>query len=503
MSVFGNTASRGRVLLVGDLLADVWWQVDTAAKNVEHATVALVSAPNDRQVKPGGVGIVAEALARSGFSGVLFSTLGLSAEAQRVYEYIRAEYPQLDLSGVKLTSDFTTPVKTRYVNVNGHILVRHDAEILPQPPGAQFTADDIVPCLRAPSEDMRCAVVSDYGKGCISAKTRRDLVATIKAGGLPVYVDAKPAFLLQYAGADIIKINRKEFDNFVFMLGESVGGHSAIAAVADKLRTNLLIVTDGASGVWWKLKSESAPHFTATPANYVSGNCVGAGDTFLAGLVLGLSERGIFNPRALTPDDVYQVIQIAMIAAGQRVRTNSAEPFAASQVLAEASKPKRQTQKLMQPAFFIKFAQTQKAAGRRVVFTNGCFDLMHAGHLNLLNFAKEQGDVLIVAVDADTNVRRLKGEDRPVHDEQTRAGNIAALELVDAVCLFTEADSMSATTLRDLITAVQPDVLVKGAEYADKVIVGAEAISGCVALCPMTPAKSTTFFVNKMKAVKA
>jgi D-beta-D-heptose 7-phosphate kinase/D-beta-D-heptose 1-phosphate adenosyltransferase len=157
----------------------------------------------------------------------------------------------------------------------------------------------------------------------------------------------------------------------------------------------------------------------------------------------------------------------------------------------------------MPPAEFVLFAQEQRKTGKRIVFTNGCFDLLHSGHVELLTAAKKEGDILLVAVDADSNVSRLKGPDRPVQNAATRAGNVAALDVVDAVCVF--SDFVDNSTLARLVADVRPDVLVKGADYEGKTIVGASFLSrqnppGRVVLVPLIPNSSTTLFVNKMKA---
>jgi D-beta-D-heptose 7-phosphate kinase/D-beta-D-heptose 1-phosphate adenosyltransferase len=193
-------------------------------------------------------------------------------------------------------------------------------------------------------------------------------------------------------------------------------------------------------------------------------------------------------------------LKIALVAAGQRVRTNGDKPFDAKKILREVNKDPKRAQKIMSAAALKKFVAARQLQGKSIVFANGCFDLLHAGHLQLLEFAKQQGDVLVVAVDSDDNVRALKGPARPVQDQATRAGNIAALASVDAVCVFGE--TMPDADLLTLIHYANPDVLVKGEDYATKQVVGAEMVEGRggrIALCPLLPGTSTTALVNKIR----
>jgi D-beta-D-heptose 7-phosphate kinase/D-beta-D-heptose 1-phosphate adenosyltransferase len=488
---------RGSVVCVGDLLVDVWWYVDTAARNVEHAAVALVSEPADRKVKPGGVGIVADALGRAGFLPVLFST---ADNLPDTYAAIcKLALQDVNCANVARFHEFKTPVKTRYINANGHILVRHDSENVEKQVYDCGSLADLVAAIKS----ANCVVVSDYNKGCIPPTIEKEIVACAIAAGVPIYVDAKPQNMMKYAGADMFKMNMPELMTFARSLGGEYSIESAMQAVADKLRTPLLVATDGGSGVYYCHKHQK-PEFMPTPRKYSAGNCVGAGDTFLVGLLLGFSELNKYSALELTSNNVFQLMQFGLIAAGQRIRENSAKPFNANKVLSEIYRKNEPVRRLMTPDDLIEFAKRQHKAGRKVVFTNGCFDLLHAGHVALLTAAKREGDVLLVAVDSDANVSRLKGSDRPIQPEKTRAGNIAALDVVDAVCIFTDQDDNH--MLRYLIEHIKPSVLVKGADYAEKQIVGYDEVigqdpPGRVVLVSLVPNSSTTAFVNKIKAV--
>ena len=487
------TTRRGKIVCIGDLLVDVWWRVDTSKRNVEHAAVALTSNLS-RQIRAGGAGLFANNAALAGFDVTLFSVVDSEPTTDRMLAKLSKN---VDVSHVQVIENFHTPVKTRYINENGHILVRHDSEAVDQSapnfPGPIEIGDTI--------RDAKCLVISDYSKQCFC---RTALVEIADAYNVPIFVDAKPQHLREYTGADLFKLNKAELEGLV---GDQLDFASALRTAAVILETPLLIVTDGAKGVGWCLRGQ--PGFLASPKKYSSGNCVGAGDTFFAGLLMGFSEIGEFDCRTMAADLLLTALKIALVAAGQRVRANGEKPFNPKKILREVAKSKLREppSKIMSVEDMASYAATMRDCGCKVVFTNGCFDLLHAGHVQLLTQAKQQGELLLVGVDSDENVRRLKGDDRPIQDQDTRAGNIAALACVDGVCVFDEPDVTTHWALRDLIRAIQPDVLVKGAEYATKFVVGVDEIRqqdvpGRVVLLDMMPNHSTTALVNKMKAIQ-
>lgn len=491
------TTRRGKIVCVGDLLVDVWWRVDTSKRNIEHAAVALTSNLK-RQIRAGGAGLFANNAALAGFDVTLFSVVDSEPTTDRMLAKLSKN---VDTSHVQVIEEFHTPVKTRYINENGHILVRHDSESAEQPTHNNPPAEQFIDAL----DGATCIVVSDYNKQCISDRRanlmRADIVDMANGFNLPIYVDAKPAQLREYAGADLFKLNRAELEGLV---GDQLDFASALRTAATVLETPLLIVTDGAKGVGWCLRGHAG--FLASPKKYSAGNCVGAGDTFFAGLLLGFSELGHFDCRTMAVEQLTIALKIALVAAGQRVRTNGEKPFNAKKILREVAKAKLREppSKLMSIADVINYAAIMHDVDCRVVFTNGCFDLLHAGHVHLTTYAKQQGDILIVAVDSDQNVRWLKGEGRPIQDQATRAGNIAALSSVDAVCVFEETEPSSTAVLADIIDKIAPHVLVKGGDYTEKHVVGADTVtkkSGQVIFCPLLPNNSTTALVNKLKAV--
>lgn len=147
--------------------------------------------------------------------------------------------------------------------------------------------------------------------------------------------------------------------------------------------------------------------------------------------------------------------------------------------------------KIMTRAQLAAFVKKEKRAGKKIVFTNGCFDILHAGHVKSIEFAKSKGDILVIGLNSDSSIKRIKGPKRPVNKQADRAIVLSALEAVDAVCIFGQ------DTPLELIKIVRPDVLVKGADYKNKEVVGAE-FSGKVVLFPLLKGRSTTNLINKI-----
>lgn len=486
-----NPARRPKITVIGDLLADVWWLAGPASRNIEHAAMALVSQPEDCKISPGGVGIVVDALRHADVDLAVHSTVGRSYEAQAVVDYL--ENHGVCVDNIVRDLDFITPIKTRYLNENGHILLRHDAERVTPTQITFYSA------LEADIYTSDIVVVSDYAKGCVSPVSRQRILAAAKRTNTPVFVDTKPALIGDYAGVTGFKLNRLETEQIAHKTGDLLAVMRS-AFMRLPASTLLLVTTDGGAGAGYVYSDPPSDGFVRSLQKYSSGNCVGAGDIFFVGLVLGLLQiPDIAKARAA---EIERAIRIGLVAAGQRVRTNGTKPFSPQKVFDELHHLDNRfnpTRKLKSYADFCRLAQTLRDAGKSVVFTNGCFDLMHEGHIHTLAWARAMGDALVVAVDSDENVSRLKGPARPVHDQATRAMNLAALECVDAVYVFSETFPDTNESLRQIIRDVQPAVLVKGADYAGKEIVGQEIV-GRVALCPLVPDKSTTAFVNKIRA---
>ena len=337
--------------------------------------------------------------------------------------------------------------------------------------------------------DVVC--IEDYGKGVCSPVVCQGVIALARKHGKPVFVDpAKLSDYSRYAGCSSITPNRTEAEFATGMAthGQADANHNT--RVASKLMSQLgletCVLTLDKHGA---LLLEADGHATAIPtvARQVY-DVTGAGDEFLAGLAAARA-NGCSWPDA---------VRFANAAAGLEVEIFGVQPIPLARVHhALLSMEQGHKGKLRSLSQLMVEVAARRHDGQKIVFTNGCFDLLHTGHVSLLEQARKLGDMLIVAINTDESVRKLKGPTRPLNTEHDRALVLGALGCVDAVVMFGE------DTPLELIKAVKPDVLVKGADYSkDKVVGGdvVEAAGGRVALIELVEGKSTTGLVGKMKS---
>ena len=505
---------RPRVLVLGDLMFDMWFHGRARHANPEGAAMILTGRQEDRDSTLGGAGLVA----------VLLKTLGLSV---KVLGCVGADYPgsnvhnllhesDLGCKGLVIQEDMKTPVKVRFLNEHGVVAFRYDeempAEELLEQGSPNFDFDKFTRYV----QKADCVVVADYGKGFCQAYGEKIIEAARYYGALTV-VGAKPAVLDNYRGADIVKVNASEAADYVRRC-DGVVPHDRLgvsAAFARATGARASVITGGAHGSVYSLWQPDDNYQTfqaaAKPCFPVILNCVGAGDAFLAGLVAELmlspKMRSVgFKDRALEATRLHTAVASGAACAAQYLnrgylRLDPATPYLASfQRRVEDSA----AAKLVSGSDATLLCAAWHSQDEAVVFANGCFDLLHSGHVRLLEEAKKQGARLVVAVNSDASVRLLKGPDRPVQDFQTRSRVIANLGCVDAVVELDEEDFSTNPALRALITAFHPDVLVKGAEYEESQIVGWEEMvnresPGRVWRCPMLDGVSTTRLVEKVQ----
>jgi D-beta-D-heptose 7-phosphate kinase/D-beta-D-heptose 1-phosphate adenosyltransferase len=301
---------------------------------------------------------------------------------------------------------------------------------------------------------------------------------------LPVLVDPKGRDFRKYAGATALTPNRHEFE---LAAGVSDRDLHAFREAARRMRLELelgfLAVTRGDKGI--TLFDDNGDQDFPAVAREVFDVC-GAGDTLLAALAAGLSA-------GLDRDDA---VRLANVAAGNVVSKVGTAPVGSDELLeALLIDPlAAQAEKICGLDALLRRVRVWRDHGERIVFTNGCFDLLHRGHVTLLANARREGDRLVIGLNSDSSVRSLKGEGRPVVNQFDRAHVLAALESVDSVVLFDEE------TPQALVETIKPDVLVKGADYSNKVIVGADLVrswGGRVVLLQLVEGLSTTHLVAR------
>ncbi|MEM6335552.1 MAG: D-glycero-beta-D-manno-heptose 1-phosphate adenylyltransferase [Bacteroidota bacterium] len=457
----------GRVLVVGDLMLDryVWGLVERVSPEAPVPVVRL-----DRNADAaGGASNVALSLRRLGLEVLLIGTVGHDLTGDRLVRLLDEANIETDYL-VRTTARRTTS-KTRVLGGVQQML-RIDSE--QTGPLAETVEAQVVAQIEAAFAAKPDAVLlSDYAKGVLSSRVCALAIGCAHEAGIPVYVDPKGSDYTRYRGATAVTPNERELTAATNHPAKPLG---RLLSAADHLRRQLgieqVIATRGADGIV-RISDTGADHFPARlRAVY---DVSGAGDAVIATLVAA-------RVAGLDADDA---VRLANLAGGVAVGQVGTTPIDAAQLLDELGEPV-QSWTLGSAS---QQAESWRRRGERIAFTNGCFDVLHAGHVQCLRDAASQADRLIVGVNSDASVRRLKGSERPVNQEADRASVLAALRFVDAVVVFGED-----TPLR-LIETLRPDVLVKGGDYQPHEIVGhgeVESWGGRTVIVPYLAGRSTT-----------
>ena len=476
LAALAAAAPNVTVAVVGDLMLDETWTGEVT-RVAPEAPVPLLSL-SAMSRRAGGAGNVVENLSALGTRTLALGAVGPEEEGA----WLARRLTTLPGGGGVIVVDplRTTPVKRRMVS-DGRQLLRVDQEIAA---GLSAPAEEAL--LAAALETLVVAdvlLLSDYAKGTLAPKMMKTLLSAARERGIPTLVDPKGRDYGRYRGASVVTPNRKELEE---QSGRSARDRATVAAVGEELRRELdldaLLVKLSEEGMLLLRRTE-APLPIASRAREVF-DVTGAGDTVLAMLGLALG-AGLDLPSAA---------EAANLAAGAAVARAGTAPVRWTDLLdGVGGMP---ADKRIERSHLAALAAMLHRGHRRVVFTNGCFDLLHPGHVRLLTEAKKHGDVLVVGLNSDASVRRLKGPERPVLSEHDRAEVLGGLDAVDFVTIFEE------DTPEALIRVVRPSVLVKGGDYVEATVVGASFVrsyGGEVALIPLMEGKSTTSMVEKAR----
>ncbi len=468
---------RTNVLVVGDVMLDryVYGQVERISP---EAPVPILTV--DRELAmPGGAGNVVRNLTALGVAVAFISVVGDDQAGSDLTGLIGGQpnvEPWLLVQGGRITT-----LKTRYLSAGQQLLRADREETSPVQPRL---AERLVRIARDAMAATSVTVLSDYRKGLLKGEVPAQLIAAAREAGRPVIVDPKGPDYSRYAGADIIMPNRTDLAEAT---GMRVDTEAAIVAAATALRQrhgfSAVVVTRGNDGMTL-LDDSGARHFPAEAAEVF--DVAGAGDTAAATLAAGLA-AGLELPVA---------VRLANIAAGVVVGKVGTAVAREADLLAALSPQGGAFRKIVSREAAIEHVQRWHHKGWRVGFTNGCFDLLHPGHLHLLEEAREACDRLVVGLNSDASVRRLKGAGRPVQPEAARTAVLASLASVDLVTVFEE------DTPQALIAALHPDLIVKGANYTLDQVVGADLVRGWggrVILVQLVPGHSTAATVERIR----
>lgn len=464
------------VWVIGDLMLDEY--VSGAVDRISPEAPVPVVRVRETELRLGGAANVARQVAALGARVSLAGAVGDDEAGERLLELCASA--GIDTRGAAQLCDRAT---TRKLRVLGHSqqLLRLDWEdTSPCAPGAIEHA--IGQLATGPSPDA--IILSDYAKGVLTPHTIAAVLAL--RGGAPAVVDPKHRDFSRYRGATAVTPNLRELESAageVLDPQDTDAIESAARRVARTAGLEALVVTLGARGML--VVPAAGPCFAVPAEKREVYDVTGAGDTAIAVLAAALGAGASLSA----------AVQIANSAAGVAVGQVGAvavEPGRIRDALAA-----RPDGKVLRRDELAARAASWRMSGKKIVFTNGCFDLLHSGHLTLLEHAARLGDVLVLAINSDASVRRLKGPERPLVPQAERAALLAALSFVDAVAIFDE------DTPLETLEAVRPHVLVKGADYRPEQIVGRELVEGYggrVAVVPLVPEKSTSALVERIRA---
>jgi len=452
--------------------------------NVERispeAPVQVVSVTSEEYTL-GGAGNVISNLIALGAKVSAAGVIGTGSNGQLVLKKLNAL--GVDTRGVIQERQRTTTRKTRIIANHQHVL-RFDREV--KTDISRKTMNKISRAAEEMMADVDLILVSDYNKGLITKALMTKLIAAAQKYNKLLIVDPKGRDFKKYAGASLITPNKKETARAA---GVEIVDESSLAESARRLikktGINKILVTCGKEGMAY-FDHDAPPYRISTNAHQVF-DVSGAGDTVLA--VLGLGIAAGYSDR--------EAVALANTAAGivvGKVGTATVSKTELAAALNLIPAPSLDKQKTLAEVAAV--ARNLEKTGKRIVLTNGCFDLLHVGHIKLLSASKQLGDVLIVALDDDESVKQLKGSGRPIINENERLRIISALDSVDYVIVF------SSHELNNVIEAIRPAVLTKGSNYGTEAIRGREIVErygGRVEIIPLTENISSTRIINNIK----
>jgi D-beta-D-heptose 7-phosphate kinase/D-beta-D-heptose 1-phosphate adenosyltransferase len=455
-------------LVVGDVMLDRY--LDGSVHRISPEAPVPVVALTREWTRSGGAGNVAASLAGLGCRVTILGLTGDDREA----ELLRHSLAQASVDPSEILSHRTlrTITKTRVVSQGQHQLIRLDQD------GDRAAFEEASRLLEARAIEMvsrhDVVVLSDYGKGVLSTALLRHVIESARRRGIPCLVDPKRTDFRAYAGATLLTPNLQEASRSV---GQPLEGDADIGKACLRLREELaldhMLITRGAEGMSLATGS-GVEHFPAEVREVA--DVTGAGDTVVAVLAARLG----------VGQSIQESCRAASVGAG--IAVSHAGCYVVKQDELDRAL-QGISPKIRMPEDARAWASEQRRGHKKIVFTNGCFDILHAGHLYSLEQARKMGDLLVVGLNSDNSVRANKGPTRPVVDQKHRARLLAGLACVDLVVVFDEP------TPERLIRMVGPDVLVKGGDYTLDQVVGAEFVlgrGGKVTTIPLVPGLSTT-----------
>jgi D-beta-D-heptose 7-phosphate kinase/D-beta-D-heptose 1-phosphate adenosyltransferase len=464
---------RGRVLVAGDVMLDRYWTGDTSRVSPE-APVPVVHV-RQAEDRPGGAANVALNIASLGTRAAVAGLVGDDEAGHSLTRHLEAAGVHADLETV---SGIATVTKLRILSRHQQ-LIRLDFEDGFDACPKQVLIDRFRQ--RLAGHDV--VVLSDYGKGTLGDTA--PFIAAAREAGKPVFVDPKGRDFERYRGATLLTPNVAEFENAVGRCRDEAHMAEKAAALCVALGLEALLITRGDQGISVYAAGTPPRHFPARAREVY--DVTGAGDTVIAVLAAAM---------AVEPD-LPNAVALANLAAGLVVGKLGAACVTVPELRRALHDETADRYRVVAEEELVALAAEARLQGQTLVMTNGCFDILHAGHVSYLTRARALGDRLIVAVNDDASVRRLKGPGRPINELDRRMKVLASLACVDWVVPFSE------DTPERLIGRVSPDVLVKGGDYRPQAVAGyrhVTASGGRVEILDYEPGCSTSGIIEKIQS---
>lgn len=476
-SLFSRIADI-RCLVVGDLMLDeyLWGKTERISP---EAPVQVVDVLRE-ELRLGGAGNVVNNLAAFGAQVTVCSVVGDDQNGRSLLEEFGKRNVAID--AIFLDPARRTSRKTRVVAANQQI-VRIDRESR-EALSAVFEKQ-VCDWLAEHLEDFQVVVLSDYNKGVLTPTVIAAAVTSATKAGIPVLVDPKGIDYSRYSGATLLTPNRKEAEaaSGIAIYDDATLARAA-SAIMGAVGLQHLLITRSEEGMSLFSQNGEFVHIPTVAREVFDVS--GAGDTVLATLAVGIASGC----------GMVEAARLANVAAGIAVGKLGTSVVTPQEIINVVALSHHDSDsKIKSRDVLTLLISAERARGKQVVFTNGCFDLLHAGHVKYLQKARSLGDLLVLGLNSDASVQRLKGPKRPLICEDERAHILAALDCIDYVTLFDE------DTPLQLITALKPQILAKGGDYSLDDVVGkdvVEAYGGRVELVSFVDGKSTTNIIEKV-----
>lgn len=477
MKYLSDIIQKKRILVIGDIMLDTYYTGDISRISPE-APVPVFQKKGERSV-PGGAANVAANLVAAGQDVSIMSMIGNDAAGEQLVSMLSEMGVDTDLV---VRTERETTVKTRLLANHNQQVIRLDVEDVADI--SESESSKLLKKLSDEADKYDLFLCSDYRKGFLTEKIIQESIRIAHEHHIQVLIDVKDPDIKKYKGADLLKPNLKELRD---LTGMAVNTKEDIIQASNALReacaVSYVLTTCGAGGM--VLVTDNEHYFVRSVGQEVF-DVTGAGDTTISYLAVCMANN----------IEIHKAVDISNIAAGLQVSKVGTSAVTLQEVdMFRFGNRGRAESKIIPIERVSEISGIHK--GEKIVFTNGCFDILHVGHIQYLEQAADLGDVLVVGLNSDRSVRALKGTNRPINGEADRAKMLASLGCVDYVVIFDE------DTPYALIKGVQPDILVKGGDYRVDEVVGrdiVEAKGGEVKILPFVEGKSTTGIIEKINS---